>query len=125
MSILNQIFRVFSKDARKGVAVTPMAAFEAASKSKALIVDVREMMEIQKGMAEPAIWLATTEIEANSNKALNFIASLPKNKTIMVYCGAGVRAGRFIDILSAQGFKTANLGGFSDWVAAGLPVRKP
>jgi len=54
-------------------------------------------------------------------------AFLEKNrdKELILYCASGYRAGRAAQLLAGEGFRTANTGGFGDWQAAGLPVRKP
>lgn len=125
MSLLNKLYKTFHHDAKKGARITPQQAADAVSKGAAVLVDVREHDEIVDGMAAPALWCATSEIEAGSPKAQDFISSLPKDKAVIVYCAAGVRSGRFTVKLSELGFETANLGGFDDWADAGLPVKKP
>ena len=47
-----------------------------------------------------------------------------RDKELILYCRSGNRSGRAAAILGIEGFKTANAGGFRDWLSAGLPVRK-
>jgi rhodanese-related sulfurtransferase len=47
------------------------------------------------------------------------------DREIILYCRSGVRSGRAASTLAKEGFRTANAGGFSDWVKAGLPVTSP
>lgn len=125
MSLKNALFRTFSKDARKGEHISAKDAFEAVKSGQAILVDVREEGELrQRGLAESAEWLATSEIEARSPKWQEFVARLPKDKQIIVYCAAGVRAGRFAEELLESGYHATNMGGFDDWLSAGLPVKR-
>ena len=92
--------------------------------AKAVLIDVREAAElIEGGMAEPAVWLATSEIKSKSERYRAIVKSLPKDKLIYVYCASGKRSGAFADALTAEGFKASNLGGFKDWKSAALPVK--
>ncbi len=92
-------------------------------KGDAILVDVREAAEIKDGIASPAIWIATSEIKAQSSRFKDIMMVLPKDKQIYVYCASGVRSGRFVEDLKAKGFKAENLGAFSDWRDAGKSVK--
>jgi rhodanese-related sulfurtransferase len=92
---------------------------------KAVIVDVRERDELDAGMAQGARWYPTSSIESDPDAFEKFIASLPKDQTVVFYCAAGGRSGRAAEIASQQGRNAANLGGFKDWKKAGLPVTAP
>ena len=91
----------------------------------AVLVDVREEDEVKDGMAADAQWMPMSKIEADDPAWVAFQKKLPKDKKIVLYCAVGGRAGRVAKMLSEKGFKTANMGGFASWVAAGLPVKKP
>ena len=103
------------------------AAVEAAAakitKGEAILVDVREADEIKDGIASPAIWLATSEIDRKSSRFNDIMKALPKNKEILVYCASGVRAGRFVDQLTQKGYKATNFGAYADWRDAGKSVK--
>lgn len=106
-------------------AMSPMEAMGELRNDFAVLVDVREDSEIKEsGMAEPAKWMPTSKINANDPEWQKFVQQLPKDKRIVFYCAAGGRAGKVAELLSSQGFRTANIGGFKDWAAAGLPVKK-
>jgi rhodanese-related sulfurtransferase len=125
MNLKNRFFQAVSKDAKQGEKITPQAAFEEVQAKSAVLLDVREENELVKeGIAETALWLPTSEIAAQSDRFKQFVAELPQSKKIIVYCAAGVRAGRFAGWLEGQGFRVANMGGFQSWAAAGLPVRQ-
>lgn len=102
--------------------ITPEEAAEQVAEKSALLIDVREADErAQTGMAEGAIPIAMSEINRPENLEL-----LEKNrhKELIFYCHSGGRSGHVSRQLAQQGFRTANMGSFSGWEAAGLPVRK-
>jgi rhodanese-related sulfurtransferase len=91
---------------------------------KAVIVDVRENDETRDGYVKGAI-LAPISIMKNKKDEWSKIeASLPKDKTIILYCYGGGRAGTVGEELSKKGFKVLNMGGFRSWQDANLPVEK-
>lgn len=92
---------------------------------EAILLDVRELAEIRGGLAEPATWVPTSDIGRGGPAWQDFLAAASKEKLVVVYCAAGIRAGQVCQLLEAQGYRTANLGGFRDWAVAGLPVRIP
>lgn len=115
----------FSTPAFSETFFNPITAAAMVERGEAILLDVREADEISTGMAEGAVWLPTSKIDANDPEALEFIASLDKNRTVIVYCGSGRRAAKFIIKLAEYGIKAENMGGFSNWVNANLPVVIP
>ena len=113
---------------RKGIgsvsSISPREALGEARNEFAIIVDVREKSELKDGFAEGAIWIPTSKIKNNDPEWTKFLESTSKDKKLIFYCAAGVRAGKAAALAAAQGFKSANMGGFDDWVTAGLPVKK-
>jgi rhodanese-related sulfurtransferase len=106
--------------------ISPAVAAQQVNAGKAILVDVRERNELDAGMAEGAHWFPTSKIKSDPEAYRQFIAELPQGQTLVFYCEAGGRAGKAADIASDQlGRKAANLGGFRDWKAAGLPVATP
>lgn len=103
----------------------PERAAALASQGKAVIVDVREASEIKDGMVKGALWLPNSKIIENDPSVDTFIASLPKDQTIFVYCASGRRAQGLVSLLKEKGFDAENLGGFRSWVNANLPTMKP
>lgn len=99
------------------------AALTKVKAGEAVIIDVREADEIKEGIIEQAIWLPTSEIKAKGPRYEEILKSLPKDKPIYTYCAAGVRAEAFSDILEAQGYTTANLGGYPELVVAGFSTK--
>ena len=85
------------------------------------LVDVRKPEEFADGHIEGAANLDVTSetFESDAEK------SLPKDKTIAVYCGTGRRSAMAAEKLLKLGFKILNLdGGLNAWTKAGLPVVK-
>jgi rhodanese-related sulfurtransferase len=123
-SLIASLMGCFKKDSAPPLMMTPAEAFGQSRNDFAIIVDVREEDELKGGLAAPAVWMATSHYKANDAVWQQFVQKLPKDKTIAIYCAAGGRAGKIAADLAAQGFKTANIGGFKDWVAAGLPVKQ-
>jgi rhodanese-related sulfurtransferase len=98
-------------------------AYQAVKEGGASLLDVRELGELATGLAENAEWVATSEIDRNSPRWQEFLAHHPKEKPIIIYCAVGGRAGRIAEVLTQQGYQAYNMGGFKEWVAAGLPTR--
>lgn len=105
--------------------ITPREAEGMLRNDFAVQVDVREEKEIAEGMAARALWFPTSKISDTSPEWKAFVAKLPRDKEIVLYCRSGNRSGKVADLLAKQGFKTRNMGAFDEWVAAGLPTRKP
>jgi rhodanese-related sulfurtransferase len=91
---------------------------------KAVLVDVREPAECAaSGVAQPALLLPKSDFDGAQKEWKDFLANVG-DKQVILYCGSGRRAGIVAAALAEKGIKTANVGGFRDWSAAGLPVRK-
>jgi rhodanese-related sulfurtransferase len=93
------------------------------TEGKAVLVDVREPDEwADTGVAEPAILLSKSSFDAGSPE---WKAFLDRNRgtEIILMCRSGNRSGQLARVLERQGLRTTNLGGFSAWKKAGLPVR--
>jgi rhodanese-related sulfurtransferase len=104
--------------------VSPADAAKMVKSGDAILLDVREAEEVKYGVAEPAKWVPTSDIEAQGGKYKDTLAHLDKSKEVIVYCASGGRAQAFAEKLEAMGYKTANMGGYDAWKKAGLPVRK-
>lgn len=94
------------------------------SEKKAVIVDVRENDETKDGFVKGAILSPISLLQNKKDDWERFQAALPKDKTIILYCRGGGRAGIVGEELSKKGFRVLNMGGFSSWQDAGLPVEK-
>lgn len=104
--------------------ITAQQAATLVKEGKAILIDVREKSELAFGVAEPAQWIPTSKISANHADWTQFLTTTSKDKKLIFYCAAGGRSGRASELAAKLGFNTANMGGFKDWKAAGLPVKK-
>jgi rhodanese-related sulfurtransferase len=105
--------------------ISPADAARRVADGTAVLVDVREPAEwADTGVAAPAALLPMSDFNGDQKLWKPF---LEKNagKELILYCRSGHRAGIVAEKLAAQGKSVANAGGFRDWLAAGLPVRKP
>lgn len=107
-------------------AITPAAAAKLVADGTAVLVDVREPAEwAESGVAAPAVLLSKSAFDAAPNADWQRFLEESRDRTIILYCRTGRRAGAVGATLAAQGYKVANAGGFKEWQAAGLPVRPP
>ena len=112
----------FAADAPKVEKIDAKSAAALVEKGGATLVDVREEDEVTAGMAKPAKWFPLSKVQSDPPAFKAFLAKLPKGKVVF-YCAAGRRAGLAAEQAVAQGYPAANMGGFSDWQAAGLPTK--
>jgi rhodanese-related sulfurtransferase len=104
--------------------IAPADAAKLVADGKAVLVDVREPAEwADTGVAAPAALLAMSDFDGAQKDWKPFLEK-NRDKQILVYCRSGRRSGLVAAALAAKGYQTANVGGFKDWAAAGLPVRK-
>jgi len=105
--------------------ISPAEAAKLVAQGKAVLVDVREPSEwVESGVAAPAVLLPKSEFDAGQAGDWKTFLAQVSGKQVITYCRSGKRAGVVAEALAAKGLKTANAGGFNDWQAAGLPVRK-
>jgi rhodanese-related sulfurtransferase len=105
--------------------ITPADAAKLVADGKAVLVDVREPSEWKDtGVAAPAVLLEKSDFDGAKTAWAPFLAKTPKDKTIVLYCRSGKRAGTVGEALTAQGYHVVNAGGMKDWADAGLPTRK-
>ena len=91
------------------------------STEKAILIDVRTPAEVQQGMIPGAV-----PIDYNSPDFKSKISKLDKSKPYFVYCAAGGRSSKAVNLMEEMGFKKVyNLsGGITAWQEEGLPVKK-
>lgn len=98
--------------------VQPAAAKAQIDAIKPFILDVREPNEYKEGYIAGAVNIPIRDLPAK-------IASLPKDKPILVYCGIGHRGAMAVVFLRGQGYNVKSImGGYKGWVGANLPVVK-
>lgn len=90
----------------------------------AILVDVREPDEWAKGVAKDAVLLALSDLSGSREQWSRFLAEAG-DREIVLYCGAGVRAGMAARVLTSEGFRAANSGSLTAWADTGWPVVVP
>jgi len=86
-----------------------------------MIIDVRTPEEFAEGYIENAI-----NLDYHSETFRDVLNCLDRDKTYLVYCKAGVRSRKALDIMAELNFSEAYnmMGGMDQWEAEGLPVIK-
>lgn len=105
--------------------IAPNEAYGMSRNGFAKIIDVREASETANGMAQGAVSLPTSSVESEDETYKTVLSSLKKNEELVFYCAAGIRADVVAKKFAAMGYKTRNMGGYNDWVTAGLPTETP
>lgn len=83
-----------------------------------VILDVREAKERKSGHINKDKHIPMANVADK-------LASLDKNKPILVYCHSGSRSASIAQTLGKAQFDTYNLkGGFNAWLGANMPVAK-
>lgn len=82
------------------------------------VLDAREKNEFEVSHLQHAIWIGHDTFNLKS------VASLDKNKPILIYCTVGARSEKIGKLLQKEGFtRVYNLyGGIVHWVNEGRPV---
>jgi rhodanese-related sulfurtransferase len=91
-------------------------AASTAVEAGALLLDVREDFEWERGHAPQAVHIPMSELGQR-------VEELPTDRTIACVCHIGGRSMVVVDALNRGGWRAVNVvGGMEAWVAAGLPV---
>jgi rhodanese-related sulfurtransferase len=86
--------------------------------SRPYLLDVRTLQEYQQGHINGAELIPLDELPHK-------ISRIPKNREVVCICASGSRSSVAANHLSAAGYKVSNLrGGMSNWIRAGLTVKK-
>jgi len=109
---------------RRGAAGATISTLQATlliNQQNALLLDVREAAEYEKGHMLNARNIALGELEARAAEL-----SKHKAKPVIVVCDNGNRSGRAATALRKQGFEQVFTlsGGSGAWRRAGLPLEK-
>lgn len=92
-------------------------AVEQVEAGDATLIDVRTQEEWDAGHAPQAEHLELARLQAGE------LPDVPKDATIHVYCRSGNRATTAVEILEQAGYTdVTNIGGLTDWQAAGGEV---
>ena len=104
-----------------GASVSTLQATLLINQQNALVLDVRDAAEYERGHLLNARNIALGELEARAAEIEKY-----KAKPVIVVCETGNRSGRAAAALRKQGFEQvfALGGGIGAWKQAGLPLEK-
>ncbi|WP_428339739.1 rhodanese-like domain-containing protein [Mycobacterium sp.] len=98
------------------IAHTPVANLPADFGPSAVLLDVREDDEWQRGHAAAAQHIPMGEVPGR-------LGEIDRSATLYVICKAGGRSAKVAEFLARDGFDPINVdGGMLAWAAAGRPV---
>jgi len=102
--------------------ITPQEAYQFQKDKKAVIIDVREKNETDKGRVKDSILLPMSMMKNDPAAFNSKVAELKKAGSVIVYCHSGRRAGIVGAELKKYGLDVYNLGGFDSWKNQQLPT---
>jgi rhodanese-related sulfurtransferase len=108
-------------------AISPQDAKALIESGEALVVDVRDGLEIQgSGKVQGAKHVARGMLEFRADPDSPYYDNaFDREKTVIVYCASGGRAALAGKTLQDMGYKDVrNLGGFKGWAESGGAVEK-
>jgi rhodanese-related sulfurtransferase len=108
-------------------AISPQDAKALIESGEALVVDVRDGLEIQSsGKVRGAKHVARGMLEFRADPDSPYYDNaFDREKTVIVYCASGGRAALAGKTLQDMGYKDVrNLGGFKGWAESGGAVEK-
>ena len=114
-------FNEFKIATQRCASLTPAAAVQMMNQADVVVLDVREPAETVGGKIAKAIQIPVSAMAKRVGELEKH-----KDKTLLVYCKTGARAGMACKELSKQGFdKVYSLnGGITAWQEAHLPISK-
>jgi len=107
--------------------VTPDEAAALIARGNTLVVDVRDLPEVQaSGKVKGAVHVSRGMLEFRADPDLpSHDKAFSKDKTVLVYCASGGRSALAGKLLKDLGYKDVrNLGGFKEWAESGKPVEQ-
>lgn len=112
---------ILNKGSSGAPAISATEAVMLMSRSKAIVLDVRDEAEYQEGHIQGAKNIPVTALAERLDEL-----SKHKEKPVLVHCQKGMRAKTACKILAAQEFSQLRQlnGGFEAWQEAKLPIIK-
>lgn len=107
--------------------ITPAQAKEMIAKGEAVVLDVRDAMEVaQSGKVAGAVHIPRGLLEFKADpESPAYDRSLDPAKPVILYCASGGRSALAGKTLKDLGYdQVFNLGGFKDWAESGGAVDK-
>jgi rhodanese-related sulfurtransferase len=108
---------------RSAPRIPPRVAAGRVRSGEAVLIDVREPHEWDRGVADQAVLLSFKDLTNSREHWAPFLAE-SKDRELLLYCAAGGRSAVAARILASEGFRVANTGSLSDWAHAGWPIVK-
>ena len=99
--------------------INPADALEALNNSETVMIDVREINEVNQERVP-----LDHVLNHPMSVILERLPYISKDQNIIVACSGGVRSARIVSLLMQNGYKSvASLdGGLKTWIAKGLPI---
>lgn len=113
-----------AKRALAGQIIPPDDAAKRVAAGTAVLIDVREPDEWKAGVVKGSLLLPLSDLRGDRTLWKPALEA-HRDKELLLYCRSGNRSGIAAGILSAEGFRTANAGGFSAWRDAGQTISTP
>ncbi|MGV3634261.1 MAG: rhodanese-like domain-containing protein [Pseudorhodoplanes sp.] len=107
--------------------ITPAQAREMIAKGEAVVLDVRDAMEVaQSGKVAGAVHIPRGLLEFKADpESPAHDKNLDPGKPVILYCASGGRSALAGKTLKDLGYdKVFNLGGFKDWTESGGAIDK-
>jgi len=103
---------------RPAQAVGVTAAVQMVNRSQGVLVDVRSPEQYKTGTIAQARNLPAEQLTQK-------LASLPKNKPLIIFCAQGAESAKIAAQLRKQGLQAVSIeGGLRAWTQAGMPLGK-
>jgi rhodanese-related sulfurtransferase len=100
--------------------ISPVEAYEIIKSGEAIILDIREDWEVQQGRPN----LSEHIMHIPMSQIIHHLASLPKDKIIVVMCAHGIRSVQLVAYLKENSqLDVINMdGAFEQWEIQNLPT---
>src|SRR5436305_6124877 len=101
--------------------ITPTEAREMIGKGNTLVLDVRDVPEVEKsGKVAGAVNVSRGMLEFRADPDSPYHdKNFARDKTVILYCASGGRSALAGKVLKDMGYeKVYNVGGFKDWTGA-------
>jgi rhodanese-related sulfurtransferase len=99
----------------------PEAILKALAEKKAVLIDVREQFDWEKGHLRDARSLPLSKLTGKVSPA-ELQAVLPKDRVIYAHCAAGVRCLKAAEVLKAHGYEVRPIKeGYRELLKVGFP----
>ena len=101
--------------------LTPADISSVVSSEKTVIIDLRNEKKFADGHIKGAI-----NAEFHDATFLRDVKNIDKEKTIVLYCGEGIKSDKAAEIMKKEGFRNIKIlsGGYTRWLSDGFHGEK-